>query len=169
MIFALGYLASVVGANLLLRYVGFAPVWPGVMAPAGVYLAGISFTLRDFTQERLGRRWCIGVILLGSAISALFGGSLALASGLAFLISEAADFAAYTPLRSKSLILAIVVSNTLGAALDSAIFLLLAFGSLAFFWGQFIGKGWATLLFVIPLAVYRWHRRAGAVQAQGAA
>ena len=28
----------------------------GLMAPAGVYFAGLAFTFRDLTQEKLGRR-----------------------------------------------------------------------------------------------------------------
>ena len=43
-----------------------------------------------------------------------------------------------------------LAANTIGDILDSAIFLLLAFGSLQFITGQFIGKAHCTL---IPVAL----------------
>jgi hypothetical protein len=51
----------------------------------------------------------------------------------------------------------VTLSNTVGLAVDSALFLTLAFGSLAFFWGQVVGKAWMTLLAVLLLAAVR-HR-----------
>ena len=44
------------------------------------------------------------------------------------------------------------MSNTVGLMVDSALFLWLAFGSLAFFWGQVVGKAWMTLLAVVVIA-----------------
>jgi hypothetical protein len=37
-----------------------------------------------------------------------------------------------------------VLSNTVGLLIDSWLFLTIAFGSLAFFWGQVVGKAWMT-------------------------
>jgi hypothetical protein len=75
--------------------------------------------------------------------------SLVVASGLAFLISEFADFAIYTPLQQRRLMLAVVASSCLGLMVDSVVFLWLAFNSLAFLPGQVVGKLWAVL-FSIP-------------------
>jgi uncharacterized PurR-regulated membrane protein YhhQ (DUF165 family) len=46
----------------------------------------------------------------------------------------------FTPLRNRNLTLGVALSGTVGNAIDSWLFLQLAFGSQAFFVGQFIGK-----------------------------
>jgi uncharacterized PurR-regulated membrane protein YhhQ (DUF165 family) len=66
-------------------------------------------------------------------------------------VSETLDLAVYTPLRERNWLGALVASNVVGLVADSLIFLWLAFGNLAFFWGQVVGKGWMTLL-AIPFA-----------------
>lgn len=135
------YLLTIIAANVAIVRVGLVPVGLGLMAPAGVYFAGLALSLRDAGQERLGRRWTIAAIGIGACLSALLSPSLALASGLAFLMSELADFAIYTPLREHGRWLAAVaVSNSAGLLIDSVLFLLLAFGSLDFLAGQIVGK-----------------------------
>lgn len=151
MVWLLGYLASIVLANVLIATVGIVPVGFGLVAPAGVYAAGLVFTLRDLVQETLGRRWTVAGILVGALISASISPQLALASGTAFLFSELADFLVYSPLRRRSWLGAVVASNTVGLVVDSALFLSLAFGSLAFLPGQIVGKAWMTLLAVAVL------------------
>ena len=76
--------------------------------------------------------------------------SLVLASGTAFLLSEFADFAVYTPLQRRRLLLAVRASAGAGLVVDSVVFLSLAFGSLDFLAGQIVGKAWAVL-FSLPL------------------
>lgn len=154
----IGYVLTILGANWAIATFGMVGVGFGLMAPAGVYFAGVSFTLRDAVQETLGRRWAVGAIVVGAALSALISGPLALASGIAFLVSELADFAVYTPLRKRSKPVAVALSNTVGAVLDSAIFLWLAFGSLEFIWGQVIGKTWMTALSVALLFAFAMAR-----------
>jgi hypothetical protein len=66
---------------------------------------------------------------------------IAIASVVAFTISETVEAVVFTPLRKRSLTAGVAVSATAGNALDSYLFLALAFGSQAFFLGQFIGKG----------------------------
>lgn len=160
------YAVAIVAANAAISLVGPVPVGFGLVAPAGVYFAGLSFTLRDVVQERLGRRWVFVAVALGALLSALLSGPLALASGAAFLASELADFAVYTPLRRRSWLGAVLASNTVGAVLDSALFLWLAFGSLQFMWGQVLGKTWATLAVV---AAVWWWRAWSAHRARGVA
>jgi uncharacterized PurR-regulated membrane protein YhhQ (DUF165 family) len=146
----------VFAANLAITLIGIVPVGFGLMAPAGVYFAGLAFSLRDALQETLGRRWVIVAIVLGALISAGLSAQLALASGLAFLFSELADFAVYTPLRRRSWLGAVVASNTVGVIVDSALFLWLAFGSLEFLAGQIVGKLWMTGLAVA--LIFAWRR-----------
>jgi uncharacterized PurR-regulated membrane protein YhhQ (DUF165 family) len=127
------------------------PVAPGLMAPSGVLTVGFALVLRDLVQRFLGRNWGLTAILLGTAFSVLVApGALVIASGAAFVLSELADFAVYTPLQRRGLVLAVVASACAGLVVDSIIFLLLAFGSLEFLAGQVVGKAWAVL-FSLPV------------------
>lgn len=150
-----GYIATIFAANLAITMIGLVPVGFGLLAPAGVYFAGLAFTLRDAVQETMGRRWTVAAILVGALISAGLSAQLALASGIAFLLSELADFAVYTPLRQRSWLAAVISSNTVGVIIDSALFLWLAFGSLEFLPGQIVGKLWMTALAVALILVWR--------------
>jgi uncharacterized PurR-regulated membrane protein YhhQ (DUF165 family) len=149
------YVGTIFGANWAIATFGLVPVGFGLLAPAGVYFAGLAFTFRDLTQESLGRRWTFGAILLGAGLSALVSPQFALASGVAFLLSETADLLVYSPLRERHWLGAVALSNTVGLVVDSALFLLLAFGSLAFLPGQLVGKGLMTVLAVAVLWAWR--------------
>lgn len=127
-------------------------------APAGVYLAGLAFTLRDLTQERLGRVPTLLAIVAGTALSAVVSPPFALASGSAFLLSELADFAGYTPLRERNWLGAVAASNLVRLLVNSALFLMLAFGSLEFFAGQVVRKLWVTSLAILLLILWRRRR-----------
>lgn len=155
MIWLLLYAGTIVAANWAISTLGLVPVGFGLYAPAGVYFAGLAFTFRDLTQDSLGRGWTFGAILLGAALSAFLSPQLALASGLAFLVSEGLDFAVYTPLRGRHWLGAVAFSNTVGLVVDSVLFLWLAFGSLAFLPGQLVGKATMTALAVGVLWVWR--------------
>jgi queuosine precursor transporter len=144
----LAYVATIFAANWAIQAFGVVPVGFGLMAPAGVYFAGLAFTLRDLVQERWGRGITVLAIVAGAGLSSWVSGPLALASGTAFLVSELADFAVYTPLRRRGWIVAVTASNLVGLTLDSALFLWLAFGTLDFLWGQIVGKAWMTALAV---------------------
>jgi uncharacterized PurR-regulated membrane protein YhhQ (DUF165 family) len=157
MIPLMGYIAVIVLANWAIVWFGFVPVGFGLQAPAGVYFAGLAFTFRDLVQERLGRLWTVLAIVAGAAVSAVISPQFALASGIAFLVSELADFAVYTPLRQRHWLSAVALSNTVGLVADSILFLTLAFGSLEFLAGQIVGKLWMTVLAVGVLWV--WRRR----------
>ena len=64
------------------------PVWPGIMAPSGVLMAGVALVLRDGLQAKLGVRWSLYAIIIGAALSALFSEpSLVLASVMATWLS----------------------------------------------------------------------------------
>lgn len=150
------FLGCIPAANWLIGNVGvkcipqgpcLVPVGFGLLAPSGVLVIGIALVLRDMVQERLGVAWTIGAIAIGAALSAVLATpALAVASAIAFGLSEAADMAVYTPLRERRLWLAVLASGIVGAAVDSAAFLWLAFGSLQYLDGQIVGKLWASLL-----------------------
>ena len=132
------------------------PVWPGIMSPSAVLFAGLALILRDAVQSLLGKRWTLVAIAAGAALAIILG------STCAFLFSELADFAVYTPLRERHLTLAIVLSGLVGSIVDSVIFLSLAFGSLDFIVGQVIGKFWMSLIAGAMIIMWRSTRRAQA-------
>ena len=154
-----GFLAMVPLANWMIQHVGtecvpqgpcLVPVAPGLLAPSGVLTVGVALVLRDVVQRCLGLGFGLAAIFAGTAASVLVApASLVVASGLAFLVSECADFAIYTPLQQRRLVLAVVASSCLGLLADSVVFLWLAFGSMDFLAGQVVGKLWAVL-FSIP-------------------
>lgn len=160
-----GFIATIPAANWLIGNVGtvcvpngpcLVPVAPGLMAPSGVLLIGLALVLRDAVHEQSGARWAMGAIIVGAGLSALIAPpALVVASAAAFLLSEAADMAVYTPLRKRHLIAAVFASGAVGSLVDSALFLFLAFGSLDYLTGQVVGKLWMTALAAAYLAVRR--------------
>ena len=162
-IFLVLFCLTIPAANWMIGHLGtmcvpngpcLVPVAPGVMAPSGVLLVGAALVLRDLVQRRLGVEFGLGAIVAGAAISAgLAPPSLVLASAVAFLLSEFADFAVYTPLARRRLVMAVVASSVVGLVVDSIVFLWLAFGSLEFLPGQVVGKLWMVLL-AVPVVAY---------------
>lgn len=152
----LGFGLCIPAANWLIGNAGtvcvpngpcLVPVAPGVMAPSGVLMIGLALVLRDLVQRRLGVGWAAGAVLAGAALSALLAPpALVVASAVAFLLSEFADLAVYTPLQRRRLVLAVAASGAVGLLVDSVVFLWLAFGSLDYLSGQVIGKAWMVLL-----------------------
>ncbi|MBT3372983.1 MAG: VUT family protein [Rhodospirillaceae bacterium] len=171
-VYLIAFALCIPAANWMLGHLGtvcppngpcLIPVAPGIMAPSGVLMIGLALVLRDLVQRRLGALWAIGAILAGAALSALLAPpALVLASGVAFLLSELADFAVYTPLQRRRLVLAVVASGLVGLVIDSLLFLQLAFGSLDYLSGQIIGKSWVILLSIPVIWWLRsWDQRRG--------
>jgi uncharacterized PurR-regulated membrane protein YhhQ (DUF165 family) len=130
------------------------------MAPSGVLMVGIALVLRDMLHRRLGVGAAVAAILIGAGLSGLVAPlSLVTASAAAFLLSEFADLAVYTPLQERRFIAAVIVSSIVGLVVDSIVFLWLAFGSLDFIAGQVVGKAWMVLL-SIPFIMYLRRRDA---------
>src|SRR4029077_17414153 len=120
-IFLVLFCLTIPAANWLIGHAGtvcvpngpcLVPVAPGVMAPSGVLMIGLALVLRDLVQRRLGVEFGIGAIIVGAAISAgLAPPTLVVASAAAFLLSEFADFAVYTPLARRRLVVAVIASS----------------------------------------------------------
>jgi len=168
------YMLCIPAANWMIGNVGtfcvpnggpcMVPVAPGLMAPSGVLTVGLALVLRDLVQRRLGRWWSLAAIAVGAALSALLAApSLVIASTAAFLLSELADFAVYTPLQQRRFILAVIASSAVGLIVDSMLFLWLAFGSLDFLVGQIVGKAWMV---VVSLPFIWWLRERDARRAE---
>lgn len=163
------FLATIPAANWLIGNVGtecipqgpcLVPVGFGLMAPSGVLMIGAALVLRDAVQQLLGIRAAFVAIALGIVLSALVAPpALVLASAVAFGLAELADLAVYTPLRRKGLALAVLASGVVGSIVDSAAFLLIAFGSLDYITGQVVGKMWMTLAAAVLLTAFRAKRK----------
>ena len=161
----LAFMACIPTANWMIGHVGtvcvpngpcLLPVFPWsppwspqggpMMAPSGVSMIGIALVLRDLVQRRLGRVPALMAIVAGAALSgAVAPPQLVVASTTAFFLSELADFAVFTPLQKRGLVLAVLASSVVGLIADSLLFLYLAFGSLEFLEGQVVGKAWMVL------------------------
>ncbi len=154
------FMACIPLANWMIFHVGtvcdpqgpcLLPVAPGLMAPSGVAAIGFALVLRDIVQRCLGIAWGLGAVFAGTLASlALADPRVVAASALAFLFSELADFAVYTPLQRRGLVRAVLASSAVGLVVDSMVFLSVAFGSFDFLAGQIVGKTWAVLV-SIPL------------------
>jgi uncharacterized PurR-regulated membrane protein YhhQ (DUF165 family) len=161
------FLATIPVANWLIGNFGtecipngpcLIPVGFGIMAPSGVLMIGAALVLRDAVQQLFGMRWAIAAIICGVVVSALVSPpALVLASAVAFALSESFDLAVYTPLRKRNLPLAVLASGAVGAVVDSAAFLFIAFGSLSYIDGQIVGKLWMTL--AAAAVLWAWKKR----------
>ncbi len=164
-VFLAAFAACVPLANWLIQNVGttcvpngpcLIPVAPGITAPSGVLMIGVALVLRDLVQRRLGLSWAIAAILVGGLLSAMFSPpALVVASVAAFLLSELADLAVFTPLQKRGLVLAALASSAVGLVIDSLVFLWLAFGSLKYLEGQVLGK---ALMVLAALPILIWLR-----------
>ncbi len=161
-IFLFLFCLTVPVANWMIGHVGttcipsgpcLIPVAPKLMAPSGVLMIGIALVLRDLVQRRLGFWVAVAAILIGTGLSGLVAPiSLVAASASAFLLSELADLAVYTPLARRRMVTGVILSGLVGLVVDSVVFLWLAFGSLDYLAGQVVGKTWMVLL-SIPFVV----------------
>jgi hypothetical protein len=164
-LFLAAFTACIPAANWLIQNVGtfcvpngpcLIPVAPGLTAPSGVLMVGLALVLRDLVQRRLGLAWAFVAIAVGGILSALFAPpALVWASVAAFLMSEIADLAVFTPLQKRGLVLAALASSGVGLVIDSIVFLTLAFGSLDYLAGQVVGK---ALMVIATLPLLAWLR-----------
>lgn len=155
------YVAAVVAPNILIQQFGIVDVAPGpwiLMAPAAVYAVGVALVARDILHELAGVRPVIIAILLGTVISALWTDSIriAIASGTAFLLSELLDLTIFQTLRpDRGWTVAALVSSYVAAGLDSIVFLGIAYGSMQFLPGQWVGKAISITVVVVFAAGVR--------------
>lgn len=142
------YAGAIVLANWLVAHVGFVSVGFGLLAPAGVYAAALTFPARDVVQRGLGRMAGVLAILVGATISWWIASpTLAVASGVTFLVSEGLDMAVYTPLQKRYFTVAVITSGVVAAVVDSLLFLRLAHIPYAIaLEGQIVGKLWVVTL-----------------------
>jgi hypothetical protein len=146
----IAYLSAIVAANLITAHFG-----PTASIYNAFALIGLNLTTRDKLHDLWGRnrlRNMALLILAGSAISyaatvLLAVGPpeiiarIALASCVAFGVAESFDAITYQLVRARPWIERANISNFVGAALDSAIFVAIAFGwDWTIIFGQFCAK-----------------------------
>lgn len=149
---AISFLGLVILANWLASaYIIHVPFTP-YLAPAGVFCIGAVLVIRDWYQQIVGLWRSLILVYIAGVFSYIVGiaagwtdlQKIAIASVVAFTVSETAEALVFTPIRKRSLTTGVALSGVVGSALDSYIFLTIAFGSLAFFPGQF----WAKVMMV---------------------
>lgn len=163
------FAATIPTANWMIGNVGtvcaapapcLIPVGFGLMAPSGVLMIGLALVLRDALHDAAGWRTAIAAVLVGGIVSMLAAPpAIAVASAVSFTLAELADLSIYAPLRRRGRHVAVFASGVAGAAVDSALFVYLAFGSFQFSAGTTLAKLYASA----AVAAYLWarHRRAG--------
>lgn len=130
----IAYIAVIAIANVITA--SFAPFHFGLfIVPAGTFIVGLTFFLRDLVQNAIGRSstyGVIGVALLISAISSyLLGDTLLItaASAVSFAVSEALDTEVYSRLKA-TLAKRVFFSGLLGGTVDSAVFVIIGLSPL---------------------------------------
>jgi uncharacterized PurR-regulated membrane protein YhhQ (DUF165 family) len=162
------YLGSIPLANWLIENIGdvqfeggphVIPVGFGLEAPSGVLAIGFALVARDVIQNRLGRGPVLLAMTIGVLMSFFVNPDLALASGAAFALGEISDYLVYSPLRNRSLMIAVAASGVVGGVVDSLVFLRIAFGSIEYWQGQVLGKAWMAVLGGLVLTGAQRHRK----------
>lgn len=88
-------------------------------------VTGLVLVVRDFAQREL-KHWIFGAMIVGLALSTLTAWPvIVVASGVAFLISETADWAVYT-FSKRPLSQRILISSSISAPIDQVLFIYLA-------------------------------------------
>lgn len=128
-----GYLFAIVAANLLVATFG-----PAVVIPNSLVLIALDLVARDRLHEAWQGRalWprMFALIAAGGLLSFALNasaGPIAVASCAAFASAGLADASVYHLCRRLPWLQRANLSNLAGAALDSAVFILLAFGPAA--------------------------------------
>lgn len=143
------YAAAMVTANLLVVTVGREVV------PINAFvLIGLDLALRDWLHVRL-KAWQMGALIACAGLLTYLlnpaAQNIAIASAVAFAAAALADWLAFMALPGSWLRRSIT-SNVAGAAVDSLIFPLLAFGSLSLAPGMFVAKVAGGALWALAFA-----------------
>lgn len=127
LVISAAYVAGVVAANVLTERFGLVPAGFGLVVTAGTYAAAWVLVARNIGQDIVGRRSILALMLVGAGLSWwLASPALAVASAVAFGLSETADMVIYTPLRKRGRARAVAAASTVGAVVDTVTFLAIA-------------------------------------------
>jgi queuosine precursor transporter len=153
---AVAYVGLVVVANWLASKWVIGVPFTNLVAPAGFLAIGAVLVIRDWLQQLRGLGYAIPLMLVAGAASYAAGfvfgwtslQTIAVASVVAFLVSETVEAVLFTPIRNRSLTAGVALSATVANAIDSALFIWLAWSAIKFpgatfhdlFLGNFVGK-----------------------------
>lgn len=116
------YVLSIVLVNYGFVKIPPIEVFAGTFWPPMSLLVGFIFVIRDFSQREIGH-YVLVAMLLGAGISWFMASpQVAMASAVAFMISELVDWLVYT-VTKRPLSERILYSSILGTPVDSVIFL----------------------------------------------
>ncbi len=116
------YVLLIVLVNWLFTVVPLVELPGGTMWPPVALVVGFVFVARDFAQREIGH-WVLAAMAVGVVISYFMASpQVALASAVAFAVSELTDWAVYT-FTGRPLSERILYSSILGTPIDSVVFL----------------------------------------------
>jgi uncharacterized PurR-regulated membrane protein YhhQ (DUF165 family) len=120
--FTIVYVASIVLVNYGFSVVPLVPLPGGEMWPPMSLIVGLVFVARDFAQREIGHKVLLAM-LLGCGLSYLMADPfVAIASVVAFGISEMVDWLVYT-YTGRPFAQRVLMSSVVGTPVDSAVFL----------------------------------------------
>ena len=147
------YLLSILLGNAFVIWFGIVTI-AGLTFPAGVVWIGLTFSFRDFVQRYWGDWATWSWMIAASVITLFFNMDIALASMMAFFVSESLDWFFFKILKC-SFVSRIIWSNLVSCPVDSLVFVLLAFGPI---WPAIIGQAiikYLSGLIVLPFLMLR--------------
>jgi queuosine precursor transporter len=167
LLFLVLYCLTIPAADYLTTHIGYicepdgpckVPIAPGIMSTSGAFAIGFTFVLRDFIQRRFGVAVSACAVVMGAALAGFLAPpALVVASGTGIFVAGFMDLAVYTLLARKNFVAAVAASSVISSAVDSAIFLWLAFSSLDLLAGQTLAKTW-VIFALLPLTWWLWKR-----------
>jgi len=122
LLFTLAYIVLIPFINWSFTWAPMVSLVPGWAFNPVTIVTGLVLVVRDFAQREVGH-WVLLAMLVALLLTAwLAGPELALASGVAFAISEIVDYALFTFTRYR-LSTRVLLSSALAAPLDTTVFL----------------------------------------------
>lgn len=123
-IFSAAYVLSIVVVNVMFTTLPKLHFEGGAVVPVAAFFVGFVFIIRDFSQREVGH-YVVAFMALGGLLSYIFADrNVALASLIAFMISELIDWVVYS-LSNLDLRGRIIFSSLVAIPIDIIIFLYL--------------------------------------------
>lgn len=120
------YVITILLLNFGFSYVPMIPTAFGLISPMAV-VAGVVFVVRDFAQREAGHYVLVAMALAAVLTFLLADPFVALASVVAFGVSELTDWLLYT-VTKKPFHKRVLISSLISTPVDTAVFLLLISG-----------------------------------------
>ena len=118
------YIALIVAVNWGFTVVPLVGLPGGEKWPPMSLVVGFVFVARDFAQREVGHRVILAMLAAGAVSYVMASPAVALASVVAFLLSEFADWAVYT-FTGRRFSERILISSAIATPIDSVAFLAL--------------------------------------------